>query len=317
MKKRLLVILLAAVLIMAAGCKKNSLSPSETQGGEETKITEQQPIDPDEIAQGGNPYYIAEHYEELAASEEAKKAEGEKEETQEVIIESESQSTEASETPEGKVAGATEAPKVTEKPAETQKPAVTQKPAETVKPAETQKPAETKKPAEATEAPKQTSKPAETQKPVETQKPAETPKPADPTPTKAPDPTPTTDPCANGHDWVKKEVSVEPTCWHDGTVVYECTKCGKRKAEGMSKLPHEMEVESHRDGDCVTAAFTRYQCKNCDHFEDEYDDSCVGRDHVYSTGTYQEFDEELLEWVDVTVTKCVRCGLITEKSRSN
>ena len=53
-KKWITAVLIVMVIFSAAGCKKNSLSPSETQGGEETKITEQQPIDPDEIAQGGS-----------------------------------------------------------------------------------------------------------------------------------------------------------------------------------------------------------------------------------------------------------------------
>ncbi len=196
---------------------------------------------------------------------------------------------------------ATKKPAETAKPEATKKPEATQKPAETAKPVQTQKPAETVKPAE-------TAKPVQTQKPAETTKPAETQKPVEPTPAKTPDPTPTADPCANGHDWVQKDVWKEPTCLHGGTVLYECKKCGTTKAESTSKLPHEMEVESHRDGDCVEPAFTRYKCRNCEHFEDEYDDSCVGRDHHWVTGTYEEFDEELLEWVTVERTFCTRCN---------
>ena len=52
----------------------------------------------------------------------------------------------------------------------------------------------------------------------------------------------------------------------------------------------------------------RIDCSECDYFRTEEDYSQMENRHHYVTGTYQVFDEELLEWVDVTRTYCSICN---------
>ena len=102
-----------------------------------------------------------------------------------------------------------------------------------------------------------------------------------------------------------------------GDYCYTCKRCGTNRHEGIARTEHDMEEVSRVDGNCIQATIINYECKNCDHFERVYDDSCVGRDHVFGTGSYQEFDEEKLEWVTITVTSCGVCGYELERKQSD
>ena len=266
---------------------------SEGQQGEESSeviVPQQTPMDPNEALEWAK------------KTRDAQKAMQEKEEQGN----GESQTTEtATQTP---------TPVETVAPAESAKPAETPKPAETTKPAETAKPVATEKPAESTPAPVATPKPAEnTPAPVATSEPVTTPTPVETTPAPVVTPAPVqVDPCANGHDLDAGYVWSEPSCTEPGDLCRTCKRCGITVHTSISKTDHDMELVKTWPGDCITPAHYQYKCKNCIHTEDVYDDSCVGRDHVWGTGKVPYFDENELVWKEREVTQCGICGASKE-----
>ena len=128
-------------------------------------------------------------------------------------------------------------------------------------------------------------------------------------PTQAPEITQTSeDPCANGHIYDDGYVWAKSTCTVPGDYCWHCIICGHEKHLIMPLAEHQMEKTLLREGDCIWPDEYKYVCANCPHFYYEEDYSQMENRHHWVTGTYQVFDENLLEWVDVTRTYCSRCN---------
>lgn len=118
----------------------------------------------------------------------------------------------------------------------------------------------------------------------------------------------------NGHNFDEGYVWQESTCTIPGDYCWTCANCGYTKHQAMPLKEHDYEKILQNQGDCKTPDTWKLQCRNCAHFYEENDYSQCENRHVFSTGSYQEFDEVTLEWVTVTVTKCGVCGRETERA---
>ncbi|MBP5262788.1 MAG: hypothetical protein J6Z33_00280 [Lachnospiraceae bacterium] len=161
-------------------------------------------------------------------------------------------------------------------------------------------PAPTPVPGASTSAPVNTTAPTST--PTNTSAPSSVP--ANTTaPTSAP-----ADPCANGHVYDEGYVWQASTCTTPGDYCWHCTVCGREKHQTMPLAEHNLSKTLVREGDCLEPDEYRIDCSECDYFLIEEDYSQCENRHHYVTATYQVFDEELLEWVDVTRTYCSKCN---------
>jgi hypothetical protein len=124
------------------------------------------------------------------------------------------------------------------------------------------------------------------------------------------------DPCAGGHVYGGLYVWREATCTVPADLCQVCVTCGAEKHVSGGLAEHVLVKTLVKEGNCIEPYEYRYDCVNCDYFSYEQDYSQMENGHQYSTGSYQEFDENLLEWVIVTVTKCGICGKELERTRS-
>ncbi len=76
----------------------------------------------------------------------------------------------------------------------------------------------------------------------------------------------------------------------------------------MPLAEHKLTKTLVREGNCLEPDEYAIECSECDYYRTEEDYSQMENRHHYVTGTYQVFDEELLEWVDVTRTYCIKCN---------
>ena len=128
-------------------------------------------------------------------------------------------------------------------------------------------------------------------------------------PTQAPEIIQTSaDPCANGHVYDDGYVWAKSTCSVPGDYCWNCIVCGHEKHVPLPLAEHQMEKILLREGDCIWPDEYKYVCANCPHFYYEEDYSQMENRHQWVTGSYQVFDENLLEWVEVTRTYCSRCN---------
>lgn len=112
-----------------------------------------------------------------------------------------------------------------------------------------------------------------------------------------------------GHDYQGFTVWREATCTTAGYGGGTCTRCGATESTGCIPVkPHEYEETVIREGDCRTPHVVRYTCKNCGTFYEESDPDYHANDHVWETGTYQDYDYEQHKWVEVERTVCSVCG---------
>ena len=116
------------------------------------------------------------------------------------------------------------------------------------------------------------------------------------------------DPCANGHVYDDGYVWAKSTCTVPGDYCWHCIICGHEKHLALPLVEHQMEKTLLREGDCIWPDEYKYVCANCPHFYYEEDYSQMENRHQWVTGTYQIFDENLLEWVEVTRTRCSKCN---------
>ena len=124
------------------------------------------------------------------------------------------------------------------------------------------------------------------------------------------------DPCAGGHVYGELYVWREATCTVPADLCQVCVQCGAERHLSGGLAEHVLTKTLVREGNCLEPYEYRYDCANCDYFTFEKDYSQMENGHQYSTGSYQEFDENLLEWVTITVTKCGICGKELERTRS-
>ena len=124
------------------------------------------------------------------------------------------------------------------------------------------------------------------------------------------------DPCADGHVYGELCVWREATCTIPADLCQVCVRCGAERHLSGGLAEHALTKTMVREGNCLEPYEYRYDCANCDYFTYEKDYSQMENGHQYSTGSYQEFDENLLEWITITVTKCGICGKELERTRS-
>lgn len=137
--------------------------------------------------------------------------------------------------------------------------------------------------------------------------PAPTSTPAGQTPTPAPTAAPA-DPCANGHSYDEGSVWQEASCKAPGDYCWHCTVCGHEKHDAIPQKDHVLVRTLEREGTCMEPDEYRISCSECDYYSMEDDYSQMENRHNYVTVTYQEFDEDRLEWIDITRTYCSICN---------
>ncbi len=307
MKKRwgLGVLILCLVVVAGIGlwkCKDyfGKSSIQEGEGAEESVGKEsgsseeslmaaasQEPVlDPDDVMKWGREVYLPERSAEPEPTQ-APTELPEAKPTQEVTAQ--------------QTQGPTDSPIVQKTDKPTQEP--TMQP--TVKPTQTPMTQPTAKP---TQAPivQPTAKP--TQAPVvqPTAKPTQTPTMQ---PTQAPEITQASaDPCANGHIYDEGYVWAKSTCDTLGDYCWHCIVCGHEKHLALPFAEHQMEKTLLREGNCIWPDEYKCFCINCGYFYYEEDYTQMEYRHQWVTGSYQVFDENLLEWVEVTRTYCSKCN---------
>ena len=217
-------------------------------------------------------------------------------------------SPDASETSAGQT---TPSPRTTPDPSASAAPSASATPAgKTPSPSASATPAPTLVSGGSTSAPVSTAAPTSTptSTPAASSVPANT---TAPTPTPANTTAPTSapaDPCANGHIYDEGYVWQASTCTTPGDYCWHCTVCGREKHEALPLTEHNLSKNLVREGNCLEPDEYRIECSQCDYQRTEEDYSQCENRHHYVTGTYQVFDEELLEWVDVTRTYCSKCN---------
>ena len=127
---------------------------------------------------------------------------------------------------------------------------------------------------------------------------------------------PSEDPCAGGHVYGNPFIWREATCTVPADICQVCVNCGAEKHMSGGLAEHVLTKKLVREGNCMEPYEYRYDCANCDYFSYEKDYSQMENGHQYSTGSYQEFDENLLEWITITVIKCGICGKEIERTRT-
>jgi predicted RNA-binding Zn-ribbon protein involved in translation (DUF1610 family) len=316
MKKKIVMTIMIALLAMTACTNKKELSlyadessvatvetkesTGETQEALTTKATPAPAVDPDDVIKYNREVYGLNGTDETTESTESGSGETEtssEEGSGEASSEVQPSSSETDSSTES-TATSTPAPKETAKPKETTKPVETAKPVETTQPTQTSEPAQTSQPA-------QTTQPVQTTQPDQTSEPAQTSQPAELTPLEKK----AACEANGGHDWNDPYVWRAATCTVPGDLCYICKKCGWERHESAGKAPHDYEATLLREGNCVEPDKWRYVCKNCGSWYEEEDYSHCAERHVWVTGTYKKFDEELLEWVEVSRTCCGICNM--------
>jgi len=68
-------------------------------------------------------------------------------------------------------------------------------------------------------------------------------------------------------------------------------------------------VEILVEGDCRSEQIRREYCKNCGWSKDIYDRNAHANDHIWVSGTYQDYDVLTHSWIDVPFTRCSVCNM--------
>ncbi|MCR5755981.1 MAG: hypothetical protein K6G30_14370 [Acetatifactor sp.] len=119
---------------------------------------------------------------------------------------------------------------------------------------------------------------------------------------------------ALGHDFsIDAGISKQPTCTSWGERDSKCSRCGVLATTGTVP-PSEHSWDGGRvlvEGNCQSEHIELFTCTVCG-FEEKRHDNRHANDHDWQTGTYTDWNEELHDFVDVTVTQCHRCGKLAE-----
>jgi len=102
-----------------------------------------------------------------------------------------------------------------------------------------------------------------------------------------------------------------PTCSQDGYHIFTCKYCGDEGPGGgtLKPLPHDIAVEILVEGDCRSPQVRREYCKNCGYTKDIEDWNAHANDHIWVSGTYQDYDVLTHSWIDVPFTRCSVCNM--------
>ena len=147
-----------------------------------------------------------------------------------------------------------------------------------------------------------TAAPAEKETPAATAKPAA----STPAPTAVPTPAPTAAPC--NHNFVKSYWPSAPTCSHGGYYNLKCTICGANGGDGTDPaLDHTpVTVDDPAATYCDEHGVKVTTCSVCG--AELGREGYSGSEHEWVESTYNEFNEETLEWETKSQTVCTRCG---------
>ena len=71
---------------------------------------------------------------------------------------------------------------------------------------------------------------------------------------------------AKGHKWDSGKITKEPTCTEEGVKTFECTICGKTKAEKVEALGHDWnnDFTVDKEATCEETGVKSIHCKRCD-----------------------------------------------------
>lgn len=326
---------MVVVLLLLCGCgscggssgQKQELAEGENASKEQRtdQGAQSTALDPEVIEQSGRDVYLPRE-EATAPSGEASlgetgttEGEGSDDGTKPPVVE-ESHEMASQPAKEGETPIASGEPGVTPTASATQEGQSTPLPSASATPSMSATPASSATPApKTTPAPSASATPAPTPVPgASTSAPVNTTAPTStPTNTSAPNSVPANtttstsapaDPCANGHTYDEGYVWRASTCTVPGDYCWHCTVCGREKHETMPLAEHKLTKTLVREGNCLEPDEYAIECSECDYYRTEEDYSQMENRHHYVTGTYQVFDEELLEWVDVTRTYCIKCN---------
>lgn len=109
--------------------------------------------------------------------------------------------------------------------------------------------------------------------------------------------------CKDGHAWDEGTVTVEPTCYRSGKLVYQCLYCEETKTEYISPLEHSYS-ETVLPPTCTEQGYTTHTCTRCGYgYMDTYVDA-LG--HAWDDGvvTVQPTETQ----AGVKTFTCTRCN---------
>lgn len=81
------------------------------------------------------------------------------------------------------------------------------------------------------------------------------------------------------HDWVEIK-RVEPTCTEDGSVTYECSKCGETKTVVIEALGHDYVEIERVEATCTEKGYIVYKCTRCGDTYKDVIPTSEGHDYV-------------------------------------
>ena len=119
---------------------------------------------------------------------------------------------------------------------------------------------------------------------------------------------------AEGHYYVEQWL-YPSTCTTSGWHWYRCSKCGEndpnRGGSEAEPLPHTVAERVVYEGDCRTNKTIEQYCTVCGTVTGTREEPGA-EVHDWRTYTYEVWDDDAFDWVEITDTTCARCGKTKE-----